>query len=220
MAAKRKSIRVENGEVRYQRTGDDLDAARLERIGFDPFADSANADVVDPREHQMVAKGGSWAMITRALPPMEFDLHKEVRVGRVFHVQHFSNADNLGFLPEGTYKVTCHAPWHELTLWPYEYSVVPPVRLLDYWQEGALIFHPMGVEDGRFNDVVFYARSRGIDVADAMVMALGTLQGPVGWFEPHPSIAADIEALAERINTPLWKHVRDNPRQQRKEKRL
>ena len=218
MAKRKRTLRVENGEVRYGLQGEALEEAVLNRIGFSETSDVCNAEVVAPRPNQLVAKGGAWAMIARALPPMEFELDKHVRVGRVFYVSHFSNADNLGFSPDGTYKVACATPWHDLTLWPYEYTVVPTDRLLAYWQEGALVFHPMNVEAGRFNQIVFYARSRGIDVADAMVMALGTLTGPVGWFEPHQDIAADMEAMAERINTPLWKHVRDNPRQKKEAK--
>jgi hypothetical protein len=205
MMRKRRSVRVENGEVRYALKGEELEAAIADQIGLSE--EPANADVVNPRPHQLIQKVGSWAMITRQLPPMEFNLDEHVRVGRVFYVTPFSNADSLGFLPDGRYKVTCHTPWHELTLMPYEYTVLPPERLLSHWQEGALLFHPFDLEAWRFNDIMFYARSRGIGPSDAMVMALGTLQAPVGWFEPPPELAPELEAMAERINTPLWKHI-------------
>lgn len=215
MRRRQKPLRVNtDGHVRYALDGDELEVkiSSVCALGGHP----ANADVYAPKSHQRVPKTGAWAMITRQLPPMEFGLDEHVLVGRVFYVQHHGNADDEGFTTDGTYKVTCVTPWHELTLWPYEYTVVPPARLINYWQQGALLFHATNVEPGRLNEVVFYARSRGIDVADAIVMALGTLEGPVGWFEPHESLADDLEAMAVHINQWPWDDTKRKAAQARK----
>ena len=188
--------------VSYALGGDDLDVQIWHARAFG--ANPANADVYAPRAHQRVPKPGAWAMITRQLPPMEFMLDEQIRVGRVFYVEHEENADEQGFLPNGTYKVVCRSPWHEARLWPYEYSVVAADRLTALWQDGVLLFHPLNLEPARFSHMVFYAQSRGIGLADAAVMALGTLAGPVGWFEPHPDVAPDLEAMVERINRWPW----------------
>lgn len=212
MTRRRRRPKIIGGRVVYRLTDDALDA----QLGvFDLWSgrvDPANADVYDPKPNQIVPKDGAFAMIVRDLPPLEFFLHEKATIGRVFWVDHHGNADDEGFTPDGTYKVTCFTPWHELTLWPYEYTVISSDRLIAYWQDGTLRFHPMTIELGRLNDIVFYARSRGIGIADALPMALGSLKGPVGWFEPHPDLADDLAALARRINTPLWKHIQDHPR--------
>lgn len=68
------------------------------------------------------------------------------------------------------------------------------------WSDGELIFHPSRIDDVRFSEIAFYARSRGIGLADAAVMALGTLTGPVGWFEPRPDLAEECEAMERSVH--------------------
>jgi len=167
------------------------------------FMRPEDLDVYDPRPNQRVPKPGAWAMIVRPLPPLERGLHEEVTPGRCFWVTHQGGADEHGFAPDGRYKVLTNTPWGEVALWPYEYTVIPPERLIAYWTEEALQFHPLDMESAQFNAIVFYARSRGIGLADAAVMALGTLSGRVGWFEPHPDLAAWMEGVAARLHEPL-----------------
>jgi hypothetical protein len=101
----------------------------------------------------------------------------------------------------GSYKVKADTPWGTLTLWPYEYAVKDPKVIIELWRDGAMVFHPTNTSLAHFNAVVFYVRSRGIELADAMVMALGTITGNVGWFEPAtPELAAWMEDMAERIH--------------------
>ena len=188
------------------------DALEAEISAAMMFGDPANADVYAPRLHQRVPKCGAWAMVTRRLPPIEGGLDEHLRVGRVFYVEHQSNADDDGFMPDGTYKVVCHSPFGTVHLWPYEYSAIEPARLIDYWQAGEMVFHPEHVETARFSDVTFYARSRGISLADAAVMALGTFAGSIGWFEPRADLAPEMEALADRLNMSLAEHIREHPR--------
>lgn len=165
--------------------------------------DPANAEIYDPGPRQRVPEGGAWAMITRQFPGIEGAIDKKVRVGRIFYLEHENNADKFGFLPDGTYKVKLHSPWGDVSLFPYEYAVQPVDSVMLMWQEKELIFHPTNVELGRMNDIVHYARSRGIGLADALVMALGTLRGAVGWFEPRKDIAKEMEAMEERVHR--WK---------------
>lgn len=189
----------------YELQGDAKELAVIRESSlFGGWVDPANADVYDPRDRQRVPTGGAWAMITRRLPPMERGLDEKLRVGRVFFVQHEASADEFGFLPDGRYRVDCDSPWGSLKLWPYEYSVLPPERLVGLWQDGALRFNPTNIELAQFNNVVFYVRSRGIGLADAAVMALGSFTGPIGWFEPATEeLAADLEDMEYRIHAPL-----------------
>lgn len=185
--------------------GDDLDFAVktvTARLSKDHWIDLANGDVFAPHETQRVPKAGAWAMITRRLPPMEGGLDEQLRPGRVFYVQHMPNADDAGFLPGGTYKVKTDTPWGTVTLWPYEYTVKSADAMIALWTDGALVFHPMDVSAAQFNATVFYVRSRGIPTADAMVMALGSIHAPVGWFEPHPDVAPTIEGMIDPAADP------------------
>ena len=168
------------------------------------FGNTANSLVYDPGEKQRIPKDGAWVMITRELPPMEKNLQKHIRVARVFYAEHDGEADEFGFLPDGSYKVVCRSPWADMKLWPYEYSTIDAPSLLDLWQSKEMIFHPMNVQLARFNDIVFYARSRGIGLPDAMVMALGTFKGPVGWFEPTRKLAREAEAMERSVHRE-WK---------------
>ncbi len=185
-------------------------------------ADPANSEVYAPRESSLVAETGAWAMIRRALPALEGRVDQHFRIGRVFWVQQIAETDAEGFRPDGMYKVKCPSPWGEVCFWPYEYSVISTESLMAAWQDGELIFHALNMEAARLDDVVFYARSRGISLEVAAVMALGAVSedddedtemaGPVGWFEPREDLAPEMEALAARVNTPLARHIAENPR--------
>jgi hypothetical protein len=172
----------------------------------------ANISVYDPEPKQIIAKSGAWIMITRQLPPIEGGLDKKVRVGRIFYAWHHEDADEKGFRPTGLYMVRMVAPSdggesaRELSLYPYEYSAMSIESILGMWAAGEIRFHPRNIDLAQMNSVVFYARSRGIPVVDAMVMALGTLNGDVGWFEPVEELAEEIEAMEERVNR--WKPTR------------
>lgn len=161
-----------------------------------------NRDVYRPGAGQLIPEVGAWAMITRSLPAIEGDIDREFRPGRVFYVERLrSGVDSEGFGPDGTYKVRCLSPWGELCLWPYEYGTIDSTTLVELWTAGELVFHPLRVDEARFSEVAFYARSRGIGLADAAVMALGGLAGAgVGWFEPRSDLAEQCETLAEAMS--------------------
>lgn len=171
-----------------------------------------DVEVVNPRADQRIPNSGAWVMITRPLPPMERDAHRHVRPGRVFYAQHEGGTDEAGFAPTGRYKVRLTTPVGDVSVWPYEYHVVPTTRLLDLLQHGALAFRPFDVSPAQLNDTVFYCRSRGIGLGDALAIALGTLAAPVGWLEPAADLATDIEALATRLSQSLADHIRLHPR--------
>lgn len=221
--AKRKRVRriamVPAPGATYELDEDEKDFTALGLIGFNG-GNPANAEVVDPRPSQRVPEGGGWVLITRELPPLEGGMDTHVRVGRCFYAQHLANADAIGFLPDGRYKVRLETPWGTLHLWPYEYTTIDPAALLAMWQSGEMVFHATDMEPARLNAVVFYARSRGIGLADAMVMALGTLAGPVGWFEPHPDLAEACEVMARRVNQWPWDPSKRLAAQRRKQERV
>jgi hypothetical protein len=176
------------------------------RFGSFQRVDPANMDVYDPRESQRIPKEGAWAMIVRKLPGLEGAVDQHIRVARCFFLEHEGDADDAGFTPSGMYRVNLNSPWGTVKLYPYEYAKIEVETLLTLWQQGELVFHPTNMEPGRLNDQVFYARSRGIGLADAMVMALGTVKGNIGWFEPALDLAAACEEMEDRVHR--WKTTR------------
>lgn len=180
-------------------------AEEKEALESSPFAyDPRDCEVYDPPEKKRITKEGGWAMILMAIPVQAGEGIKEnVRPGRIFYIEHDEGADEYGFGPSGRYKVITKTPWGTVWMWPYEYSVMTPELMISLWQAEEIIFNPTNMEIGRFNDVVHYVRSRGVGVADAMVMALGTLKGNVGWFSPAEHLVQACEEMVDRFNN--WK---------------
>lgn len=166
--------------------------------------DPANMEVYDPGHKQLIPEAGAWGLITRKLPPLEGRVDENIRVGRIFYLERQSNSDSKGFVKGGVYKALLRSPWGELHLMPYEYSTIEPVAIVRMWSDGELIFHPLRIDGARFQEIAFYARSRGIGLADAAVMALGTLSGSVGWFEPCPDLAEQCEEMEREIHSTPW----------------
>jgi hypothetical protein len=166
--------------------------------------DPANVEVYDPRPKSRLPEGGAWGLITRKLPALEGGVDREIRVGRIFYLERQPNSDGEGFNSQGLYKALLRSPWGDLHVWPYEYSTIEPLALTEMWSAGELVFHPLRVDDARFQEIAFYARSRGIGLADAAVMALGTLSGNVGWFEPRADLAEECEAMERSVHSVAW----------------
>lgn len=217
-------VRKRKRPMRYRTSESSYELSDAAKEGFASVSrfwcvDPANAEIYNPGERQRIPATGAWAMVTRQLPPLEGRMDQEMRVGRVFHVERSgTNTDAVGFAPDGSYKVLCHSPWGDVCLWPYEYSTITTATLVELWATGELVFHPLRVEAARFSEVVFYARSRGLPLADAAVMALGAEEfaGGIGWFEPRPDLAAECEAMERRVHS--WPALR--PRRTVKEKPL
>lgn len=192
------SLRVHpDGRASYERLPEEKE------IMGNPWSQPAEDAVFDPDPKQRFAEEGAWAMIVRKLPPIADGIQDFVRVGRIFYLQHVPNTDKFGFSPDGTYKALCRTKCGDVCLWPYEYSVFTAEDVVSLWQEKQLKFNPTNIQPARFNDIVFYARSRGIGLADAMVMALGTIKAPVGWFEPSTKkLARACEEMEQRAHAP------------------
>jgi hypothetical protein len=191
---KRKAIARVSADS-YELTKDAKDGLACRLCG-----DPANLEVYSPGERQRIAATGAWVMITRKLPPIEGGADKEFRVGRIFYAEHLPNADAVGFAPNGSYKVICRLPWASVCLWPYEYAAIDVTAVTEMWTAGELVFHPLRIDGARLTDICFYARSRGIGLADAAVMALGTLAGAVGWFEPCAGLAEQCEEMERAVH--------------------
>lgn len=162
------------------------------------FGNALNGEVYNPHENQLIAEVGSWVMIRRQLPPMEREMDQHITIGRVFWAERTTGTDEEGFnLKDGTYKVLCRSPFGELCLWPYEYIVLDATYLTAAWQDGALAFNPTGLSEAQFTDQMFYCMSRGIGRADAAVMCLGSLSGPIGWFEPAEEVVDYVSMFSE-----------------------
>lgn len=209
-AAKRRAGRVVGGKGTYKLPDDERrDVVDYEVFAAaDPFNGSANGEVYDPGPKQIIPKSGAWITIRRRLPAIEGGIDEHVRVARIFWGEHENGADDEGFIPGGQYRICLTTPWGDVKLWPYEYARVDVADVLAMWQRGELTFHPTNVSEAQFNATVFYVRSRGIALPDAMVMALGSIAGPVGWFEPHPDLAEIAEAMERSAHAPFSEHKR------------
>lgn len=170
---------------------------------FSGWGEPCNREVYQPGDKQIIPQYGQWAMITRQLPPLEGRVDEHFSVGRIFYLEHLRDSDAQGFQPDGTYKLICHSLWGDVCLWPYEYSALPVETVIALWSLGEIEFHPTNIESGRLNEIVFYCRSRGISLADAAVMALGTFSGSVGWFEPRADLVGECEAMAAGVHRRL-----------------
>lgn len=173
-------------------------------IAFALRGDPANLEVYDPAPNKRIPESGAWGLITRKLPALEGGVDANIRVGRIFYLERVPNSDSEGFIKGGLYKALLRSPWGDLHVWPYEYSVIEPVVLTSMWSDGELIFHPLHIDSARFQEIAFYARSRGVGLADAAVMALGTLTGNVGWFEPREDLAVECEEMEQRVHSFAW----------------
>lgn len=184
--------------------GYELDRKTKDSLASFLRGDPANLEVYDPGPRQRLPEAGAWGLITRKLPPLESAVDKEIKVGRIFYLERLPNTDADGFIKGGLYKALLRSPWGELHLWPYEYSTIEPLAVISMWSEGELIFHPLRIDDARLQEIAFYARTRGIGLADAAVMALGTLTGNVGWFEPRSDLAEECEAMEQSVHSVRW----------------
>ena len=186
--------RSEDG-AELSRDSKDSIAAMNRGLGGSPL----NMKMYDPDEDCRIPPEGAWVQIVRALPAIEGGIDEHVSVGRVFYATRDvdPSVDPDGFAENGTYKVVLNTPWGSVKLWPYEYRMVPGISLVERWQRGDLIFHPVGVEQAAFSDTVHYIMSRGIDLSTAACMVLGTEEmiGDIGWFELPEELVPWAEAL-------------------------
>ncbi len=150
----------------------------------------------DPTDKQRIPREGAWVMILR---PPYVTSRARLKMGEIYYAKHLAQADQYGFLPHGRYQVQIETVrGGTIILEAYEYSRFTVPEVLNLWQKKEIVFHPTNIQLSRFNDIVHYARSRGIGLEDAMVMALGSIQENVGWFEPTPQMARLIKKVFPR----------------------
>lgn len=197
------------------------DSAKWERGRSEcVFGNALSAQIYDPL--QIVPQSGAWAMIKRSLPPLERDMDKQYSVGRVFWIEHDPSAVNEeGFRSDGTYKVWARSVFGDVALLPYEYVVLDTEWIIKAWGEGALTFHPSDMSVAQLTDQVFYCRARGISLADAVVLCLGSITGPVGWFDAEPEIAEFVAEFQDVgiLTNENRKRRADAKRKRRKDKK-
>ena len=195
-------IDPETNEISYRLEDDDLYTASLaDRRGDD----GRGIWRWTPPENRIVAKTGSWGVMTTEALPVVSPFSEEITIGRVFFLQHQPGADNKGFNPDGTYSVVCRSPWGDVVLWPWEYCVLKTETITELWSAGHLVFNAMqAAAEASVSDRMFYCMSRGIPRADAMVMALGDVTKPVGWFEADENT---IETMRSFANVGVFSRV-------------
>ena len=193
---------VIGGKISYKAVADE--AAEVEDAISRAFhCDPRNVWRYAPPPEAMVPKGGAWCIVRSALPPMEREIDTHVTVGRVFWCEHVSdNCDDEGFEPDGSYGVLARTPFGEPKLLPHEYRTISVPLLMECTQQHGFEFNPMKASAHQMNDTLFYCMSRGIPRVDAMVMALGTISGPVGWFDPHPDLLPVLSSFMS-VGAPL-----------------
>lgn len=185
---KKRDIRAVGKKWTYERS----DAEKERRRGADATfrMNPLDSDIYDPPQDRRISSDGAWVMILRT--PFAFPKRFRFQRGQIFFATHEDGADEFGFMASGDYKIRITTPWGQCCLWPYEYSVMDPASIMPLKAEGELEFIPF-TKNAVLNDQVFYLRSRGIPLNDAMVMTLGTLKSAVGWFRPSRKVARELE---------------------------
>lgn len=117
---------------------------------FDRWINPLERFVVDPPEQTRLPEDGAWVLVIRELPPLQEGVDGKVRPGTVFWATRQPGCDAFGFSRHGTYKALARTPWGAVGLWPYEYSMVDPAKVLAFWDRKELVFHPT---DGREHPV-------------------------------------------------------------------
>ena len=190
--------RREQGRLRFNEGGVatyELTDEMKEKRGRFPGTSLLDDEIFDPSQKKRIPKAGAWVMLLR-IPNIQ--IQKNLCRGQIFFAKQAETAaDSIGFDTRGMYKIQIFTPWGECCLWPYEYSVPKLDDVLSLWDSKELIFHPFQGEP-RMTDVLSYIRSRGIGLAQALPMALGSFTEPVGWFDVAEEIRESIEATFGR----------------------
>jgi hypothetical protein len=181
-----RDLQLIDGKATYE-----LSKYEKEEIENGPWVSDHDLEIYSPPAAKKITKKGAWIMIIRA--PKFGSKFKKLRAGQVHWADQDDEADEQGFNPKGVYKVTVKSPWGEFKLYPYEYSVVTAEWIIGTWSSGEYIFH-LKKANVKLNDILFYIRSRGIPFSQAVPMALGSFDKPVGWFEPTEELQAEIDA--------------------------
>lgn len=188
MARRKKSnIRAVGKKWTYEKSKEEKERRR--RADWEFRSNPLEADIYDPPEDRRIPSDGAWVLLLR--PPMALPKRFRFQRGQIFFATQEDGSDEFGFLASGDYKIRITTPWGQCCLWPYEYSVMDPTLIMPLITEGELEFIPL-TKNPVLNDQVFYLRSRGIPLKDAMVMALGTLKSAVGWFRPSRKVARQL----------------------------
>lgn len=170
-----------------------------------------NRLMYNPGPQHRIPEQGAWVMITRKLPPLERDLDREIRVGRFFYaLQSSTSTDDEGFDPDGHYRALLQTPWGDVWVWPYEYAKVETEKILALWQLEELEFHPTDVSLAEFNAEVYYIRTRGIPLAEAAAMALGSVEANIGWFEPRADLVPELEDFSRYATSEIGRLTETN----------
>lgn len=188
---KREALRLVDGVATYELLPEEKE--RRGRYGL-YAVHPMEEEVYDPPPEKRISAQGAWVLLLR-LPNIPIQEH--LSRGQLFYAKQQEGADPAGFNARGDYKVMIRTPWGECGLWPYEYSVPSLEKILGWFEAKELVFHPFQGEP-RFNDALFYLRSRGIGLEEALPMALGTFEEPVGWFEPPAELRETIEDVFGR----------------------
>lgn len=159
-----------------------------------------NRFTYDPQPQHRIPEVGAWVMILRSLPPMERRIDQHICVGRMFYAMRSgsdTDMDKEGFASDGTYRALLQTEWGDVWVWPHEYAKIETDAILAMWQSGEMEFHPTNVSVTELNEQVFYARSRGMGLAQSAAMALGSVEANIGWFEPREDLVPELESWSE-----------------------
>ncbi len=171
----------------------------------------ANRFMYDPQSQHRIPEVGAWVMIVQSLPPIERGIDKHILVGRMFYAMRSSNnTDKEGFDANGTYRARLQTEWGDVWIWPYEYAKIETDALLAMWQSGELEFHPVDISLAELNEQVFYARSRGMGLAQAAAMALGSIEANIGWFAPREDLVPALTALSQYATAEMGRVTNTN----------
>lgn len=166
-------------------TDEQLLAARIPQFWGQPMME---LECFFPPATKLIDEEGAWVTILH--PP---HMPMQTAFGESYWAVPYR--DSVDGWREHKFSITIHTPNGEARLWPYEYCCLEISTILDAWSEEHFIFHPFAIIDDPIimTERVFYAQSRGIRKADAVVMALSDIKQAVGWF----SLSEEMQGQTE-----------------------
>lgn len=137
----------------------------------------------DPLDSQVISESGAYVTFVGSTQAVE-GAHGTLRPGETYFANWAPDTQE-GWTRYGQFLVTIQTERGPAWLFPDEYVVLAPLHLWYLVQDETLRFTPnQGIGQMEFGERVFYVRSRGIRLEDAVLMCLGDIKTDIGYFTP------------------------------------
>lgn len=136
-----------------------------------------------PLDSQVIDESGGYVTFVGSMQSVE-GAHRTLRPGETYFAN-WAPDTKEGWTRYGQFLVTIQTERGPAWLFPDEYVVLAPDHLWYLVQDETLRFTPnQGIGRMEFGERVFYVRSRGVRLEDAILMCLGDIKADIGYFTP------------------------------------